>query len=195
MVAYVHLAHRQRRAMDSSERFGDDPIALRTNGQGAMPLLRPQPANDPGVTSAGQASSAPTQSDGAGAPMPLPSVSGPTIVQLGQIATSRPAAEPERAESALPPIAAAPGPASLPAVDSPSLPRPEPLVRATAGRPAAPPRPSRQHRIVDGDTLPRLADYYLGDERRYLEIFQANRHLLVQPDLLPLGERLWIPNR
>ena len=49
------------------------------------------------------------------------------------------------------------------------------------------------HRIVDGDSLKKLAERYLHDESRYVEIFQANQHLLVQEDLLPLGERLLIP--
>ena len=49
------------------------------------------------------------------------------------------------------------------------------------------------HRIVDGDSLKKLAGRYLHDESRSIEIFQANRHLLVQEDLLPLGERLRIP--
>ena len=51
------------------------------------------------------------------------------------------------------------------------------------------------HRVVDGDTLRRLAYEYLGYEARYLEIFAANRDLLVRPDLLPLGEKLRIPTR
>ena len=49
------------------------------------------------------------------------------------------------------------------------------------------------HRVVDGDTLRRLAERYLGDEASYMDIFHANRKLLVQPDLLPLGEKLMIP--
>lgn len=57
------------------------------------------------------------------------------------------------------------------------------------------PTATRQHRIVDGDSLRQLAGYYLGDEARYMEIFEANRDILVQPDLLPLGQRLRIPAR
>ena len=54
-------------------------------------------------------------------------------------------------------------------------------------------RPPMMHRIVDGDTLPDLAERYLGDRSRYLEILDANRDILVIPDLLPLGERVRIP--
>lgn len=49
------------------------------------------------------------------------------------------------------------------------------------------------HRIVDGDTLRDLSARYLGSEARYLEIFEANRDLLVRPDLLPLGVKIRIP--
>jgi nucleoid-associated protein YgaU len=53
----------------------------------------------------------------------------------------------------------------------------------------------RYHRIVDGDSLRQLAAQYLADEARYLEIYEANRDILVRPDLLPLGQKLRIPPR
>jgi nucleoid-associated protein YgaU len=72
---------------------------------------------------------------------------------------------------------------------------------ATCLQPAPPPEPQPRtsppcqvHRIVDGDDLPSLAERYLGDSKRYLEIFHANRHVLSRPDLLPLGIDLRIPN-
>jgi nucleoid-associated protein YgaU len=49
------------------------------------------------------------------------------------------------------------------------------------------------HRIVDGDTLPALAETYLGDPSRWRDLLEANRDVLVHPDLLPLGERIRIP--
>jgi hypothetical protein len=49
------------------------------------------------------------------------------------------------------------------------------------------------HAISDGDTLSRLAGQYLGNSERYLEIYEANRDLLVSPDLLPIGKVLKIP--
>jgi nucleoid-associated protein YgaU len=51
----------------------------------------------------------------------------------------------------------------------------------------------RTHTIVDGDTLFYLAERYLGDGERYLEIFEANRDVLSDPDLLVLGAVLRIP--
>ncbi len=61
------------------------------------------------------------------------------------------------------------------------------------------PRPAeskrqRKHTIVDGDTLPELAQRYLGSAERYLEIYRANRDLLPEgPDVLPIGTVLVIP--
>lgn len=51
------------------------------------------------------------------------------------------------------------------------------------------------HRVKDGDTLPQLAARYLGDPHRFMEIFEANRHVLASPDLLPIGVELIIPRR
>jgi len=51
------------------------------------------------------------------------------------------------------------------------------------------------HRVVDGDTLSRLATRYLGRSERYLEIFELNRDVLSKPDLLPIGITLRIPPR
>ncbi len=51
----------------------------------------------------------------------------------------------------------------------------------------------RTHRIVDGDTLPDLAQRYLGDKSRAMEIFEANRHILPSPEILPIGQEIQIP--
>ncbi|MGD0900332.1 MAG: tail protein X [Thermoguttaceae bacterium] len=59
------------------------------------------------------------------------------------------------------------------------------------GRPPAP----VTHKIVDGDTLPALAQRYLGSADRASEIFEANRGILADPRLLPIGCELKIPPR
>jgi nucleoid-associated protein YgaU len=51
------------------------------------------------------------------------------------------------------------------------------------------------HRIVDGDTLTTLAERYLGSASRAGEIFAANRDVLFDPKLLPIGIELKIPPR
>jgi hypothetical protein len=58
---------------------------------------------------------------------------------------------------------------------------PPPVVRA------------RTHFITDGDTLARLAERYLQDAGRAQEIFELNREILRDPNLLPIGTPLRIP--
>lgn len=53
----------------------------------------------------------------------------------------------------------------------------------------------RTHRIVDGDTLPGLAQRYLGSMGRGQEIFEINRDVLHDPELLPIGVELKLPPR
>jgi nucleoid-associated protein YgaU len=52
-----------------------------------------------------------------------------------------------------------------------------------------------EHRVVDGDTLASIAQRYLGDAQHAPEIFEANRDVLTNPELLPIGAVLKIPAR
>jgi nucleoid-associated protein YgaU len=52
---------------------------------------------------------------------------------------------------------------------------------------------TRTHKIVDGDTLASLAQRYLGSATRAREIFDANRNVLSDPELLPIGAELKMP--
>ncbi len=49
------------------------------------------------------------------------------------------------------------------------------------------------HRVRKGDTLSSLAARYLGSGERFWELFAANRDRLRNPDLLPVGLELRIP--
>lgn len=51
----------------------------------------------------------------------------------------------------------------------------------------------RKHRVRDGDTLATLAERFLGDAARANEILAANQALVTNPDLLPIGVELLIP--
>jgi len=51
----------------------------------------------------------------------------------------------------------------------------------------------RTHKVVDGDTLRSLARRYLGSADRHGEIFEVNKQLLSDPELLPIGAKLTIP--
>jgi nucleoid-associated protein YgaU len=53
----------------------------------------------------------------------------------------------------------------------------------------------RTHTVVDGDTLASLAKRYLGSAERAKEILAANRDVLSDPRLLPIGSELKIPPR
>lgn len=52
-----------------------------------------------------------------------------------------------------------------------------------------------RHKIADGDTLSGLAQRYLGSADRYHEIFELNRDVLTDENLLPIGTELRIPAR
>jgi phage tail protein X len=53
----------------------------------------------------------------------------------------------------------------------------------------------RTHRIVDGDTLARIAARYWGDPVLANQLWEANRDVLAAPDPLPIGVTLKIPAR
>jgi nucleoid-associated protein YgaU len=53
----------------------------------------------------------------------------------------------------------------------------------------------RIHKVVDGDTLELLAEHYLGFSARATEIFETNRGVLSDPEILPIGVELKIPLR
>jgi hypothetical protein len=73
------------------------------------------------------------------------------------------------------------------AISHPVIPPPWPAPDEDAG--------PRTHVVIDGDSLARLAGRYLDDPRRGGEIFEANRGVLSDPELLPIRTELVIPNR
>ena len=51
------------------------------------------------------------------------------------------------------------------------------------------------HTVSAGDTLSKLAKQYLGDDSRYMEIFNANKSILSDPNMIKVGQKLTIPTR
>jgi LysM repeat protein len=51
------------------------------------------------------------------------------------------------------------------------------------------------HTVASGDTLSKLAKAYLGDAGRYMDIFNANKDKLSNPDQIKVGQKLNIPGR
>ena len=49
------------------------------------------------------------------------------------------------------------------------------------------------HEVAAGDTLSKLAKRYLGDANRYMDIFNANKGTLTDPDKIRVGQKLNIP--
>jgi nucleoid-associated protein YgaU len=83
----------------------------------------------------------------------------------------------------------------LPPVDSVQQSAPQADPYASEPPPAETFSYARRHVVEDGDTLTRLAQQYLGRADAYLRIYEANRHVLSSPDLLPIGSVLTIPPR
>jgi nucleoid-associated protein YgaU len=49
--------------------------------------------------------------------------------------------------------------------------------------------------VKSGDTLSKLAKHFLGDSNRYMDIFNANKDQLSDPNKIQVGQKLRIPNR
>lgn len=49
------------------------------------------------------------------------------------------------------------------------------------------------YKVESGDTLSKIAKTYLGDPKRYMDIFNANKGTLANPDLIKVGQTLTIP--
>jgi LysM repeat protein len=49
--------------------------------------------------------------------------------------------------------------------------------------------------VKSGDTLSKLSKHFLGDQNRYMDIFNVNTDQLKNPDMIKVGQRLKIPNR
>jgi len=52
---------------------------------------------------------------------------------------------------------------------------------------------AQYHVVVKGDTLSKIAEKYYGDGSLYPKIFEANRPLIKNPDLIQVGWKLRIP--
>ena len=49
--------------------------------------------------------------------------------------------------------------------------------------------------VQPGDTLSKLAKGHLGDPMKYMEIFNINKDILTNPDLIKVGQVLKLPNK
>lgn len=51
-----------------------------------------------------------------------------------------------------------------------------------------------KHTVVKGESLSKIAKHYYDDMMKYKAIFEANRDILDNPDLIEVGQVLTIPN-
>ena len=95
----------------------------------------------------------------------------------------------ERLRSGAPSAGAAPPPAPARAAASAA-----PVASAASAVPAVKVPPVMEpYKVVQGDTLSRIAGKVYGDSKRWQEIYQANRSLLPTPQSLKVGQTLQIP--
>jgi nucleoid-associated protein YgaU len=74
-------------------------------------------------------------------------------------------------------------------------------IKVTAPKPEPEPAPDTEtepptesfHIVVAGDTLGHLAQKYYGKASAYMKIFEANRDILSDPNLIKVGQKLKIP--
>lgn len=66
---------------------------------------------------------------------------------------------------------------------------------APAPEPEAEPEPptERYHMVAAGDTLGHISQKYYGKAGDYMKIFEANRDILDDPNLIKVGQKLKIP--
>ena len=70
------------------------------------------------------------------------------------------------------------------------------VVKAPAPEAAPTPEPATEgqiYEVVAGDTLGAIAQKYYGRASEYMKIFEANRDILDNPDLIKVGQKLKIP--
>ncbi len=49
------------------------------------------------------------------------------------------------------------------------------------------------HEVKSGETLSKIAQHYYGDASLYPKIFEANKDVLKDPNLIRVGQKLRIP--
>ena len=50
-----------------------------------------------------------------------------------------------------------------------------------------------KYTVVKGDTLGKISKHFYGEAGKYMQIFEANRAILSNPDLIEIGQELIIP--
>ena len=64
----------------------------------------------------------------------------------------------------------------------------------TPPKPPPPPPAERTYVVVPGDSLSKIAKSFYGDANQWRRIYDANRDIIKNPDLIHPGQKLKIPN-
>ena len=125
-------------------------------------------------------------------PIPLPGETSPRTIEVGNPfgdVSSKPTAKSETPLPGNEAWTSAP-PATAPAIPNqpPVLKTTQPAVETTNAKPT-------MYKIQQGDTLSLLAEKHLGSSRRFMEIYEANRDKLKNPDDIKMGMQIRIPPR
>lgn len=72
-------------------------------------------------------------------------------------------------------------------------PKPEPQAEPQAEPVPEPAAEDRVYEVVSGDTLGAIAQKFYGNAGAYMKIFEANRDILDDPNLIKVGQILRIP--
>lgn len=171
---------------------------LAGNGTKSELTWREQPAQIPYLVHAESGASPAVGLDDTTVRSPLPAGEKPKVTAQARLENIYPA--PQIAESfqplsqigradLAPPLSRLPFRSRDQAESTPPSSR-EPLAENPASA-----EPLRRHRLTDGDTLPDLAEKYLGSRDRSGEIYEANRQRIPAPDVLPIGVEILIPAR
>ncbi len=75
------------------------------------------------------------------------------------------------------------------AIEIQKAPEPEPAAAPEAAAAGG----EETYEVVAGDTLGAIAQKYYGKASEYMRIFEANRDILDNPDLIKVGQKLKIP--
>jgi nucleoid-associated protein YgaU len=55
------------------------------------------------------------------------------------------------------------------------------------------PKADRSYTVQSGDTLSKISKQFYGDANKYMQIFEANRDVLTDPNMIKVGQVLKIP--